>query len=513
MTAYYKTKKLLSVALILALFLHTSCATILNGRYQKVAIDNPSGSKILVDGEEPEMKNGLVKLRRDRTVKQITITKDGYKDEHLVAAPYRVSPLVYVSILFFYYPYIVDVLNPKSLNYAKEISVPNKLVKVPKRSETFKEIKLNNVKVDLDDAKFTYYATYKRYLKGIKGKKAGDKGEENEVKLENTIFTDFLNQTLREEGYIDTSKKVLKNSYSNNLLINATIDDYESFTVGSFSTGVSRVELSIKWEVLDYYENEIYSYSKKNVESGEFSFNNKDDFNDANLEAIKDALEIGLIDLMSQDKVQKLLNDRSEIAKEEAFETITLKKSTNYVSNINEAIKSSVTITNKDGHGSGFIISSDGYILTNYHVIAGGEDLKVVLHDNKKYDLEVIRVSKVYDMALIKIDVEGKTPFKFDYDKEIQIGSDVYAVGTPKGQDLAQTVSKGIISGVRTNDDGSKLIQTDASINSGNSGGAIITKKGEVLGIVSSKYFGFGVEGVAFGIPSNYIKEKLKLEN
>ena len=115
MTAYYKTKKLLSVALILALFLHTSCATILNGRYQKVAIDNPSGSKILVDGEEPEMKNGLVKLRRDRTVKQITITKDGYKDEHLVAAPYRVSPLVYVSILFFYYPYIVDVLNPKSL--------------------------------------------------------------------------------------------------------------------------------------------------------------------------------------------------------------------------------------------------------------------------------------------------------------------------------------------------------------------------------------------------------------
>lgn len=511
MSSFQKTSTVLSCALIATLLFQTSCVTILASKYQKVTIDNPSGSKILVDGETPEMKNGLVKLKRDANVKQITISKDGYKDEHVVAVPYKRSPLTFVSILFFYYPYIVDALNPKSINYDKVIQVPEKLVKVPKKSEQFKEIRLNQVKVDLDDAKFTYYNTYKKYLKNVKGKR-DESDEGSEIKLENTVFTDFLNQTLKEEGYIDTSRKVLKNSYSNNLLINATIDDYESFNVGTYSTGVSRVELSIKWEVLDYYEKVIYTYTKKDVKSGEFSFNSKDKYKEANLSAINDALEAGLIDLMAQDKVQELLTDHSEEAKEEAFDVIKLKDASKYVSSINEAIKSSVTITNKDGHGSGFIISSDGYILTNYHVIAGAEDLKVVLNNEKEYDLEVIRISKIHDMALVKIDVNGMIPFKLDYESEISIGSDIYAVGTPKGQDLAQTVSKGIISGVRKSDNGSNLIQTDASINSGNSGGAIITKDGKVLGIVSSKYFGFGVEGVAFGIPSSYIKDKLKLQ-
>ena len=505
-----KRKQGFTALLIAIIFLHTSCATILTGRYQKVTINNPSGSKILVDGNTPETKNGLVKLRKDRKVKQITITKEGYKDVHTVAVPYKMNPLAYVSILFFYYPYVVDAVNPKTAIYDKEIVVPSDLIKVPARLEEDKEIRLNKVKVDLDNAKFTYYNSYKKYLKNVKGKRSEDE-EDSEIKLENTIFTESLNNTLKEEGYIDTSRKVLKNSYSNNLLINATIDDFETFNVGSYSMGVNRLELSIKWEILDYYEKVIYTYTKKNVKSGDFSFNSKDEYSKSSMLAISDALETGLIDLMSQDKVQELLKDRSESEKEEAFEVFNLKKSTKYVSSINEAIKSSVTITNKDGHGSGFVVSSDGYILTNYHVIAGAEDLKVVLNDETEYDLEVIRVSKIHDMALVKINKDGLIPFKLDYDSEVIIGNDIYAVGTPKGQDLAQTVSKGIISGVRKNDSGSDLIQTDASINSGNSGGAIITKDGKVVGIVSSKYFGFGVEGVAFGIPAKNIKEKLKL--
>jgi S1-C subfamily serine protease len=463
-----------------------------------------------VNGEEPETKKGKIKLKRDRQLKQITISRDGYKDENVVAAPYKVSPLVYLSILFAYYPYMFDALSPKAVNYDKEIKVPQKLVKVTTRDEEAKEIRLNKVKVDVDKPKFTYYRTYKKYVTNKKGKNILE-DEEKEMKLENTVFTGLLNQALKEKGYIDTSKKVLKNSYLNNLLINASIDEYESFIVGSFSQGISRVELSITWEVLDYYEKVIHTYSET-AKSGEFSFNSSDDYQETNLKATNDALQAGLIDFMSQSKVQELLNDRSELKTEENLEPIVIKKSSKYVSNINEAIKSSVTITNKDGHGSGFVISSDGYVLTNYHVIAEAEDMKVVLSNEKEYELEVVRVSKIYDLALLKIDLDGLTPFKLDFNKNIEVGADVYAVGTPQGQDLAQTVSKGIISGVRKNDDGSKLIQTDASINSGNSGGAIITKQGNVLGIVSSKYFGFGVEGVAFGVPSYYVKEKLKLD-
>lgn len=84
-------------------------------------------------------------------------------------------------------------------------------------------------------------------------------------------------------------------------------------------------------------------------------------------------------------------------------------------------------------------------------------------------------------------------------------------MGTPTAEDLSQTISKGIISGIRKTDGDKKLIQTDASINAGNSGGAIIDKDGLVIGVVSSKLKGFGIEGVAFGIPSYEIFERLKI--
>ncbi|HOX51490.1 MAG TPA: trypsin-like peptidase domain-containing protein, partial [Fibrobacteria bacterium] len=161
---------------------------------------------------------------------------------------------------------------------------------------------------------------------------------------------------------------------------------------------------------------------------------------------------------------------------------------------------------------SGFVISGDGYIVTNFHVVDRIPDGKVILNDKSKFDYEVVRFDKDIDLALIKIDASGLTPFKLQKSGTPDVGGDVYAIGAPESAELSQSLTKGVVSGIRTTESGAKLIQTDASVNPGNSGGALVDPKGVVRGVVSSKLAGFGVEGVAFGIPAYEILDRLKLE-
>ena len=220
-----------------------------------------------------------------------------------------------------------------------------------------------------------------------------------------------------------------------------------------------------------------------------------------------------MIEFFENDVVDSLMKDRSDLERENSFQTIPLAHNNRYVSSLGEAISSSVTIKTKDGHGSGFVVSSDGHLVTNYHVISDTTDLMVVLNDEREFKPEIIRVSKINDLALIKIDVDSLIPFQISKATNIEIAKDIYAVGTPSGEDLSQSITKGIISGIRKTDSGGKLIQTDASINGGNSGGVLIDKNAEVIGIVSSKLRGFSIEGVAFGIPSYVLFDKLKIDN
>src|SRR5690606_32239302 len=108
------------------------------------------------------------------------------------------------------------------------------------------------------------------------------------------------------------------------------------------------------------------------------------------------------------------------------------------------AINASLTIKNKNGHGSGFVITSDGYIITNYHVVSDSDNLKVILNDESEYDVAVIRASKIHDLALVKIEAKGLVPFRVSSSRDIEIAGDIFAVGTPTAEDLSQTISKGI---------------------------------------------------------------------
>lgn len=171
--------------------------------------------------------------------------------------------------------------------------------------------------------------------------------------------------------------------------------------------------------------------------------------------------------------------------------------------------------------GTGVVITENGYIVTNAHVIydseyGGGlaDSISVLLNDDTTYDAEVIGYDTDCDLAVLKIDAEGLTAAEFGDSDSLRLGQSVIAIGNPLGFELMDTVTSGIVSGldrdITINDKAMTLIQTDAAINSGNSGGPLINKYGQVVGINSSKMSssygdGASIEGIGFAIPSNEV--------
>lgn len=159
--------------------------------------------------------------------------------------------------------------------------------------------------------------------------------------------------------------------------------------------------------------------------------------------------------------------------------------------------------------GSGIIATSDGYIITNDHVVAGASSLKVILSTGKTYQAKLVGSDSVTDLAVIKIDASGLTAAQFGSSDDLKVADQVMAVGNPGGLEFNSTVTIGYISALNreiTNSETGytmKCIQTDAAINPGNSGGALVNMNGQVIGINSSKIVATGYEGLGFAIPIN----------
>ena len=169
--------------------------------------------------------------------------------------------------------------------------------------------------------------------------------------------------------------------------------------------------------------------------------------------------------------------------------------------------------------GSGFIASSDGYIITNYHVIQnayeGNFDINVMTHDGTKYIATVVGTEQDNDIAVLKIDAEGLNPVTFGDSDELAVGDTVYAVGNPLGE-LEFSMSTGHVSAkdraITTEESTTPInvFQIDAAVNSGNSGGGLFNLAGELIGIVNAKYSASGVEGLGFAIPIDSAMESIE---
>ena len=196
-----------------------------------------------------------------------------------------------------------------------------------------------------------------------------------------------------------------------------------------------------------------------------------------------------------------------------------------YAANVHSTvgITTTLTTTNFWGYqttsaasGSGFVISDDGYILTNFHVIEGSDSISVSLFDGRSYDATLIGYDESNDIAVLKVNASGLVPVIIGNSDHVNVGDTVVAIGNPLGE-LTFSLTSGSISAKdrEVTFSGSvsmKLIQTDCAINSGNSGGALFNLYGEVIGVTNAKYSGSSgssatIDNIGFAIPINNIMD------
>ena len=198
-----------------------------------------------------------------------------------------------------------------------------------------------------------------------------------------------------------------------------------------------------------------------------------------------------------------------------------------YAANVNSVVSINVTGTSGTNWfgqpvqtasaGSGFILTSDGYIVTNYHVVGDAQTIQVTLYSGDTYDAQYVGGDEDYDIAVIKIEATGLQAVTLGNSEELNVGDHVLAIGNPLGE-LTFSMSGGMVSSVNRaiNVEGTpfNMIQTDTSINPGNSGGPLLNSCGEVVGIVSAKFSSTGsgesAEGLGFAIPINDVSSMIQ---
>ncbi len=327
------------------------------------------------------------------------------------------------------------------------------------------------------------------------------------INFEDKIFSESFISQMKKWGYnvIEEGNSVFKEKQEiPDLAIAGEILTYAKETKG---TPGFKVSVWVRWSIFDVFkEKVIYEVNT----AGYSNTKSKNKFKDELALALTDATQ-SLINNEGFKNIAKD-NDSDNFTDKEGYLLTKIKTRSieNYGEMIKNSIKSSITVKTEYGHGSGFIISSDGYALTNYHVINDADEIEAIFSGDLKLPVKVVAYDEKRDVALLKIVGDGFCPFAINKDKNKNtVGTEVIAIGTPRDINLGQSITKGIISGKRVFEE-QNFIQTDVSINKGNSGGALINLKGEVVGIIVRKIIGEDVEGLGFAIPIN---EAIKVLN
>ncbi|MDP4039426.1 MAG: trypsin-like peptidase domain-containing protein [Candidatus Pacearchaeota archaeon] len=226
-------------------------------------------------------------------------------------------------------------------------------------------------------------------------------------------------------------------------------------------------------------------------------------------ESSEDKLEesMGYLKQENQQNIGEIVKIVSQQKKDfdEELEILRTTQSSDFSIVIEDAVKKVVSVTTDASAGTGFVIDERGYIMTNNHILEGSSFVNVVTFDDRLLSAQIIWSDSFTDLALLKVNVPLNS-FKIADSNEIDVGAKVIAIGNPLG--LSFTVTEGIVSAVgRTGPNGlSRYIQTDVTLNPGNSGGPLINKNGEVIGVNNFKVG--GAEGLGFALESNIVLEK-----
>ena len=273
------------------------------------------------------------------------------------------------------------------------------------------------------------------------------------------------------------------------------LEKHHKIIIGGFSTFLIGVIIANSLFIYFLFGQLQLNYNTLGNDLGNYQIDTQSKFNELTTNLIQTKSEIG-VELSSLGSQLGSIDTKFNLLKASAGE--------DFSGIIEDSVKSVVTIKTDVGQGTGFIISDEGYIVTNAHVLVGGNVIRAITSDQKVLEAEFLGYSGIFDLALLKIPGNYRF-FELANSDNVQVGEKVIAIGNPLG--LQFSVSQGIVSGVhRPGVSGeNSYLQTDAALNPGNSGGPLINKEGEVIGINNFKIS--EGESLGFALESNYVKD------
>ncbi|UOQ74667.1 S1C family serine protease [Hymenobacter cellulosilyticus] len=539
---------LTSTRLVCGLLLTTtflpSCATIISTPSQTVrVVGQPAGSTIYVNNKEVKAKPMAgrsdamrIRLRRNKSA-EITVKHEGYKEYTEVLTPDKTNALIWLN----YLPlplvftginsedastgitslvagltlpllgYGVDALSGANRRFSKKEIKPL-MPRQPKAVAGSQTVQAGPINVRIkggDKMGSTYIVNQPKDILYF--------GKSLDVDSDN--LRNSINGSLKDLGYSvpeTESKSVFGGGpmarYSlQGEMRNVKYDVYASHYYAAMAHYETKCTVEVTWKLVNQnrqtvVEQKTSGSSIKFEEGGNAVF--------------EDAFENALYGFLEQKEVVVALakpagNSAATAATDEKLPAIAIHRAAALKvtgdNGVGAAAKCVVTLETTDGHGSGCIISADGYLVTNAHVVGEDETVKVRMADGIEAKGKVVRVNTAMDLALVKLDVDGLSAFQLPLQATGDLGSDVFAIGTPADKELGQSITKGIISG-RRKIEGHSFLQTDVSINGGNSGGALVGRSGQLVGIVNAKLVGRGIEGIGFAIPAEQVSDALQLK-
>ena len=503
----------------------SSCATIIHGPTTKITLDYDEKTSVVVDGKP--IKPGAHKIQlKSKDKHTVVMTKDGFKSVTHELKPQRTMTSIWnlggmaISVPFWANVNSqgdgattalgVMVVAPIAMSAVDGLSGSNFVLEP--RNVGFKAIKLppqitaqNLLPIGCSEVTIRIKIGEKIGATRYNGREITQLNWENTVNVKAVELEVIVNNGLKDLGF-KVPKELSENVYDIHAEISSI--NLNRDLVGGLLAGEALTEckLTTKWTliqpgselVLKTFTTESFNIDKFNSPANAF------------LSAFENSF---LTFMESNPEVYTAVIKNNNAAPVNNFDEINISKvKLPAKTSLQESIQSVVTIESEgNGYGSGFVISEDGYVLTNSHVVKNNKQVNIILQNGISFVGDVIRQDSGHDLALIKLNGKGFKPLILseNYDNN-KIAAEVYAVGTPADKSLSQTISKGIISGNRLIN-GITYLQTDVSVSPGSSGGPLVNKDGVVIGVVTSKIVNKGVEGISFALPTAKAFEVLKL--
>ena len=397
--------------------------------------------------------------------------------------------------------FLVDFIAQRGINLFK-LNLKKKREFMPKRIRAQKYIRLNNISVKNAEVKYEGFQNLKKYQE--KKPCYSHFKKERMKKIESNwnvaYISSKMNQIFDYYGFLP-DKTVLRD-LANDLLIDVKVNK-TTYNLFIREDDIFKAYYDLEFTLTDGYGAKILSSSQ--------TITNTPFFGQTPLsitESLNFAIQEAILDFINEEEVQYEINTFKTEHSDIIRNTIRM-EDVHFARNLDEAIDATFTVKTESGHGSGWLLSREGYLVTNYHVIADRKEVQIT-NDviDTLLDAEVINVNPKYDLALLKVNYDfPMKPFQVNQDIVMR-GEKVFSIGTPAHISLGQSISKGVIAGYIKNED-NDYYQLDMKINPGNSGGPLVTDDGILIGIINAKIVGEGVEGIGFAIFSNQLEEAL----